>query len=79
MSIALTLFGLMVMTQYKALVVGILSMIVILGAMYLMFNLIRLIGKTISKSILSILLLITAITLISVAIGALVLVAMLAD
>lgn len=79
MSIALTLFGLMVMTQYKALVVGILSMIVILGAMYLMFKLIKLIGKTIQKSILSILLLIVAVTLISVAIGALVLVAMLAD
>ena len=79
MSIALTLFGLMVMKQYKALVVGILSMIVILGAMYLMFNLIKLIGKTISKSILSILLLIVAVTLISVAIGVLVLVAMLAD
>lgn len=79
MSIVLTLFGLMVMKQYKALAVGILSMIVILGAMYLMFKLIKLIGKTISKSILSILLLIVAITLISVAIGVLVLVTMLAD
>jgi hypothetical protein len=47
MSIALTLFGLLIMKQYKALVVGILSMVVILGAMYLMFNLIKLIGKTI--------------------------------
>lgn len=79
MSIALTLFGLMVMKQYKALVVGILSMIVILGAMYLMFKLIRLIGKIISKSILSILLLIVAITMISVAIGLFLLVAAVAD
>jgi hypothetical protein len=79
MSIVLTLFGLLIMKQYKSLVVGILSMIVILGAMYLMFKLIKLIGKTISKSILSILLLIVAITLISVAIGVLVLVTMLAD
>jgi hypothetical protein len=54
-------------------------MLVILGAMYLMFKLIKIIGKTISKSILSILLLIVAITLISVAIGVLVLVTMLAD
>lgn len=52
MSIALTLFGLLVLKQYKALVVGILSMIVILGAIYLMFRLIKLIGKIISESIL---------------------------
>lgn len=47
MSIALTLFGLMVMKQYKALVVGILSMLIILGAMWLMFKLIKSIGKLI--------------------------------
>jgi hypothetical protein len=47
MSVLLALFGLLVLVQYKAIVVGILSMIVILGAMYLMFRLIKLIGKII--------------------------------
>ena len=79
MSIALTLFGLMVMKQYKALVVGILSMLIILGAMWLMFKLIKSIGKLIQQSILSILLMILAITMVSIAIGIFVLVASMAE